>query len=272
MLQNLAIVADVTHVFHGYRGWQIRRADAGARAIGADAAVGFAWSGGDGAGAGRGQAATGSGDDNISDLFVCCFSIVGIAAPALSQAQYAINMSLVTCTQYLAMPQDQSRIFSAWMSGWFNRKNRYTYLNLAEAYTSSLSRFSGSQFSGWRSRSLSLGEGLTDSTGAPRDGTRADGVLGSRAAPAFFFLAVRLPGGAVRATGSIAAGTWRRRHSPGGQCRALSPDFPGSQFSGWFTPAVFIPWRGADGSGPALGMATRADGGLDRGRRRLFSF
>ena len=29
-----------------------------------------------------------------------------------------------------------------------------------------------------------------------------------------------------RATGSIAAGTWRRRHSPGAQCRALSPDFP----------------------------------------------
>ena len=37
--------------------------------------------------------------------------------------------------------------------------------------SSSLSRFSG-----WRSRSLSLGEGLTDLTGA-RDGTRADGVL-----------------------------------------------------------------------------------------------
>ena len=37
--------------------------------------------------------------------------------------------------------------------------------------SSSLSRFSG-----WRSRSLSLGEGLTDSTG-PRDGTRADGGL-----------------------------------------------------------------------------------------------
>ena len=31
-------------------------------------------------------------------------------------------------------------------------------------------------FSGWRSRSLSLGEGLTELTGAP-DGTRADGVL-----------------------------------------------------------------------------------------------
>ena len=37
--------------------------------------------------------------------------------------------------------------------------------------SSSLSRFSV-----WRSRSLSLGEGLPDSTGA-RDGTRADGGL-----------------------------------------------------------------------------------------------
>ena len=42
---------------------------------------------------------------------------------------------------------------------------------LQNSISSSLSRFSG-----WRSQSLSLGEGLTDSTGA-RDGTRADGVL-----------------------------------------------------------------------------------------------
>jgi HdeA/HdeB family len=42
-------------------------------------------------------------------------------------------MSLVTCTQYLALPPDRSRIFSAWMSGWFNQKTGYTYVNL-EAY------------------------------------------------------------------------------------------------------------------------------------------
>ena len=49
--------------------------------------------------------------------------------------------------------------------------------------SSSLSRFSG-----WRSRSLSLGEGLTDSTGA-RDGTGADGVLDRGRRRLFFFLA-----------------------------------------------------------------------------------
>jgi hypothetical protein len=55
--------------------------------------------------------------------------------------------------------------------------------------SSSLSRFSG-----WRSRSLSLGEGLTDSTGA-RDGTRADAVLdrGRRRLLAFLAFCLAAP-------------------------------------------------------------------------------
>jgi hypothetical protein len=59
--------------------------------------------------------------------------MVGIAAPSTSQAQVAIDMSLLTCGQYLAMSPDQSRIYAAWMSGWFNQKMGYTYVNL-EAY------------------------------------------------------------------------------------------------------------------------------------------
>jgi hypothetical protein len=59
--------------------------------------------------------------------------LVGIAAPATSQAQYAVDMSLLTCGQYLEMSPDQSRIYAAWMSGWFNQKMGYTYINL-EAY------------------------------------------------------------------------------------------------------------------------------------------
>src|SRR5271156_853455 len=93
--------------------------------------------------------------------------------------------------------------------------------------SSSLSRFSG-----W---TLSLGEGLTDSTGA-RDGTRADGVLdrGRRRLYSFCCLAWRRR----RATGSIAAGAWRRRASPGWLNVELSlPIFR----------LDFIPWRGADG-------------------------
>ena len=96
--------------------------------------------------------------------------------------------------------------------------------------SSSLSRFSG-----WRSRSLSLGEGLTDSTGA-RDGTRADGGL-DRGRRRLFSV---LPGGAVELPG-------RSRPAPGVV-----------DFRGWLNVelslpifrlalAVFIPWRGADG-------------------------
>jgi hypothetical protein len=59
--------------------------------------------------------------------------LAGIAAPATSQAQIAVNMSLLTCGQFLAMSPDQSRIYAAWMSGWFNQKIGTTYVNL-EAY------------------------------------------------------------------------------------------------------------------------------------------
>jgi hypothetical protein len=55
------------------------------------------------------------------------------ALPATGSAQIAVNMSLLKCGQFLAMPPDQSRVYSAWMSGWFNQKMGYTYINL-EAY------------------------------------------------------------------------------------------------------------------------------------------
>ena len=59
--------------------------------------------------------------------------LAGITAPATSQAQVAVDISLLTCGQFLAMSPDQSRIYAAWMSGWFNQKMGYTYINL-EAY------------------------------------------------------------------------------------------------------------------------------------------
>ena len=123
--------------------------------------------------------------------------------------------------------------------------------------SSSLSRFSG-----WRSRSLSLGEGLTDSTGA-RDGTRAAGVLDRGRRRLFSFLA--FCGRRRRATGSIAAGTWRRRPSPG---YSMSSSL--SRFSGWRSRSLSLGEGLTDSTGARDG--TRADGVLDRGRRRLFSF
>ena len=64
---------------------------------------------------------------------VGCLALIGVLVPAIGRAQLAVNMSLVTCPQYLTMPPEQSSVFSAWMSGWFNQKTGYTYVNL-EAY------------------------------------------------------------------------------------------------------------------------------------------
>ena len=40
-------------------------------------------------------------------------------------------MTAVTCGQYLAMGPDQARVFSAWMSGWFNQRRGYSWVNPA---------------------------------------------------------------------------------------------------------------------------------------------
>jgi len=46
--------------------------------------------------------------------------------PGTGHAQATLDMTQVTCANYLAMPPDQARIFSAWMSGWYNQKFGYT--------------------------------------------------------------------------------------------------------------------------------------------------
>lgn len=56
------------------------------------------------------------------------FKLSGLAAAAamfasVAHAQVTVDMTRVTCEQYLGLPLEQSRIFNAWMSGWFNQKN-----------------------------------------------------------------------------------------------------------------------------------------------------
>lgn len=68
-----------------------------------------------------------------SRRFIGCLMLAGMLVPSIGQAQMMVEMPLVTCAQYLAMPPEQSSIFAAWMSGWFNQKMGYTYINL-EAY------------------------------------------------------------------------------------------------------------------------------------------
>jgi HdeA/HdeB family len=50
---------------------------------------------------------------------------ISILAPSAGHAQATLNMTQVTCANYLAMSPDQARVFSAWMSGWFNQRWGY---------------------------------------------------------------------------------------------------------------------------------------------------
>jgi hypothetical protein len=58
--------------------------------------------------------------------------IAGIIAmlPAFAQAQVLVDMTRITCGEYVSLPPEQSRLFSAWMSGWFNQKTGYAWVDL----------------------------------------------------------------------------------------------------------------------------------------------
>lgn len=64
-----------------------------------------------------------------------------LASAAMStpvQAQVSIDMARITCAQYLAMSPVDSAMFSAWMSGWFNHKKGYVFVDL-NAYARNVS-------------------------------------------------------------------------------------------------------------------------------------
>lgn len=57
-------------------------------------------------------------------------ALAGMFAPSMSQAQVKIDMSRITCGQYLAMAPDDAADFAAWMSGWFAQKNGRTFIDM----------------------------------------------------------------------------------------------------------------------------------------------
>jgi len=52
----------------------------------------------------------------------CGLLICAAVAPAAAEAQVSIDMTRITCADYLAMGPGESQVFSAWMSGWYNQK------------------------------------------------------------------------------------------------------------------------------------------------------
>lgn len=55
------------------------------------------------------------------------------------QAQLTVDVSRATCAEFLAMSPDQSRIFSAWLIGYFDQKSGQHSLNFP-AYASKVAR------------------------------------------------------------------------------------------------------------------------------------
>ena len=49
-----------------------------------------------------------------------------------AHAQVTLDMNRVTCADYLAMPAEQARLFSAWMSGWYNHRLGYITVGLSD--------------------------------------------------------------------------------------------------------------------------------------------
>ncbi|MET0707190.1 MAG: HdeA/HdeB family chaperone [Tardiphaga sp.] len=61
-------------------------------------------------------------------LSVLLFTAVML--PSAARAQLIIDMNRLTCAQFLAMSPQQARIYSAWISGWFNQKTGYVWVDL----------------------------------------------------------------------------------------------------------------------------------------------
>ena len=62
--------------------------------------------------------------------FAATVILAGAVLPVSAWAQVMIDMNRITCAQYLAMPEKDSKVFSAWMSGWFNQKKGFTWVDM----------------------------------------------------------------------------------------------------------------------------------------------
>ena len=66
----------------------------------------------------------------IRKFALITLALLSIIMPTAGHAQVTINMSRVTCADYLAMTPEQSDVFGAWVGGFFNQKTGYTWIDL----------------------------------------------------------------------------------------------------------------------------------------------
>ena len=53
-------------------------------------------------------------------------------APNVAHTQVTLDMTRITCADYLGMPAEQALLFSAWMSGWYNHMSGYSTVGLGD--------------------------------------------------------------------------------------------------------------------------------------------
>ncbi len=61
-----------------------------------------------------------------------CLGLVIFFQPFAAQAQIKFDTTRVTCADYLAMAPEEARLFSAFISGWFNQKTGHVSVDLNE--------------------------------------------------------------------------------------------------------------------------------------------
>jgi hypothetical protein len=62
---------------------------------------------------------------------IVALALASAGIPSLSHAQVKLDMSKVTCSEVLAMPQVDQADFGAFVSGWFAQKAGRTYIDMA---------------------------------------------------------------------------------------------------------------------------------------------
>jgi len=65
--------------------------------------------------------------------FVFCLMLAGAGLPSVAHAQATFDIARVNCSDYLALSAADSAVFSAFLSGWFNQKTGYVFVDL-DAY------------------------------------------------------------------------------------------------------------------------------------------
>jgi hypothetical protein len=61
-----------------------------------------------------------------------CLALAGVAVPIAANAQVMFDTTRVACADYLAMSPTDARLFSAFVSGWFNQKTGHVTVDLNE--------------------------------------------------------------------------------------------------------------------------------------------